>query len=863
MQDGLWFIESGRGAALPRTPEDGAAGGAAGTIGTEVTLPRCGGRVVSQDTKPNMAEKMRRSRAVMSLDRPAQLTLPHGLSVDSKVIAPSRTSRRPPQLCAGLMGIAMGSPDDVEIAQRGYKSDGASLDRSHDSLRSHDMSRFESGMSLDRDPVRRRELYNRHRGRTFDEECPQERSPSHSSDPKLRSKIPSTEEAFPEPTKRSVSTSERKKSKTDCESASSLQDTTSNHSSGLFEKHFGRNKKQYKLEKSKRLSTSALYDRSPTEAFYNKTGSMRLSATELFEKFCSEDFSSLYGPGSHYDDVFKDDDHSKNYRRESRSSPHMRATSICKSDKNNERARSTTESNTVSDIIEEMRQENMNSSKPNSLPLSAYETKRKPVYLSLPVHNDSSSMNYNVTDQYEPCLGVIRKKRNSFKKEIMPNFKDRPLFEWCNSEFRPIDDDESPTVSKLTAEPTPEEITLDDSRSFSSDVFASNEDISLHESCNKVSRGRLVHQRGIDKEELTLSTKSNSLTIEEESLSFDKSLKSPDDTWSVTERIEYYAENPRRSVKVEKPSISHLRCGSFEQCSKVDQFLKQKDESADKNTYTVVNAEPNDKNSYFDEKAELEYSAESYEIGDKAFATHIEKLYSKQHFSDSHATFVLFEDDRSSVKDAIYEHTEQDTQSLIDYSSETEEISGFCDINEENMERKNDKASHSIWVAINAFEKIEKYAERAKQLREQMKDPNNSLCSSQEQNEDVNEIQNPDLTKSTSESNKDASHLSTQDDNNKPNSGDAQLSPMIPKIPPRLSMQKLRLINIEGTIAMANENKASSKDCPGNSKDTAHAEASEIIKSKNKEGKKSFFRLQKNKSDDLITVPKKSKCFPL
>lgn len=65
------------------------------------------------------------------------------------------------------------------------------------------------------------------------------------------------------------------------------------------------------MDKSKRASSSALYERaprSPTEAFYNATGSTRLSSQELFEKFCSEDFTSLYG---REDDRRKRPPHSK------------------------------------------------------------------------------------------------------------------------------------------------------------------------------------------------------------------------------------------------------------------------------------------------------------------------------------------------------------------------------------------------------------------------------------------------------------------------------------------------------------------------------------------------------------------------
>ncbi|KAI5636097.1 protein-tyrosine phosphatase domain-containing protein [Phthorimaea operculella] len=69
-------------------------------------------------------------------------------------------------------------------------------------------------------------------------------------------------------------------------------------SQGVFERRLPRIYKIGLMDKSKRASSSALYDqreRSPTEAFYNTTGSTRLSSQELFEKFCSEDFTSLYG----------------------------------------------------------------------------------------------------------------------------------------------------------------------------------------------------------------------------------------------------------------------------------------------------------------------------------------------------------------------------------------------------------------------------------------------------------------------------------------------------------------------------------------------------------------------------------------
>ncbi|RVE47731.1 hypothetical protein evm_007620 [Chilo suppressalis] len=96
------------------------------------------------------------------------------------------------------------------------------------------------------------------------------------------------------------------------------------HSQGVFERRLPRIYKFGLMDKSKRASSSALYertDRSPTEAFYNATGSTRLSSQELFEKFCSEDFTSLYG---------RDDD-----RR--RRPPHSKSTGSSGSDVRHER----------------------------------------------------------------------------------------------------------------------------------------------------------------------------------------------------------------------------------------------------------------------------------------------------------------------------------------------------------------------------------------------------------------------------------------------------------------------------------------------------------------------------------------------
>lgn len=89
--------------------------------------------------------------------------------------------------------------------------------------------------------------------------------------------------------------------------------------SRLFDrqKYFGSAARE-RLEKSKRLSTSALYDKSPTEQLYkSKSGSGgRLSSIQLFEKFCSEDFGSLYSDSQGIDFVdesYEDDEEDYNY----------------------------------------------------------------------------------------------------------------------------------------------------------------------------------------------------------------------------------------------------------------------------------------------------------------------------------------------------------------------------------------------------------------------------------------------------------------------------------------------------------------------------------------------------------------------
>lgn len=96
-------------------------------------------------------------------------------------------------------------------------------------------------------------------------------------------------------------------------------------SQGIFERRLPKMYKFGLMDKCKRASSSALYertDRSPTEAFYNATGSTRLSSQELFEKFCSEEFTSLYG---------RDDE-----RR--RRAPHSKSTGSSGSDVRRERA---------------------------------------------------------------------------------------------------------------------------------------------------------------------------------------------------------------------------------------------------------------------------------------------------------------------------------------------------------------------------------------------------------------------------------------------------------------------------------------------------------------------------------------------
>lgn len=96
-------------------------------------------------------------------------------------------------------------------------------------------------------------------------------------------------------------------------------------SQGIFERRLPKIYKFGLMDKCKRASSSALYERrerSPSEEFYNETGSMRLSSQELFEKFCSEDFRSLYG---------REDD-------KRRRTPHSKSTGSSGSDVRHEKA---------------------------------------------------------------------------------------------------------------------------------------------------------------------------------------------------------------------------------------------------------------------------------------------------------------------------------------------------------------------------------------------------------------------------------------------------------------------------------------------------------------------------------------------
>lgn len=276
MKDELWFIEFGRGAALPTTPEE--------------TSPSAAPRRQGGGGRPA------RPRRGLSLDRllpaAARPPLPHAATVE----APRRPRRDRPPLRRSIR-----LEDDDAAAEerrrvfhhgpRAPSFDEGDASDEHDECECVRLSLERSGPSAEETDY----------------------------EPELAVSPPSVEPAPPDP--RPVSSDRALADRRDGPLA--LRAPSRAHSQGVFERRLPRIYK-FGLDKSKRASSSALYertDRSPTEAFYNATGSTRLSSQELFEKFCSEEFTSLYG---------RDDD-----RR--RRPPHSKSTGSSGSDVRHER----------------------------------------------------------------------------------------------------------------------------------------------------------------------------------------------------------------------------------------------------------------------------------------------------------------------------------------------------------------------------------------------------------------------------------------------------------------------------------------------------------------------------------------------
>lgn len=283
MKDELWFIEFGRGAALPTTPEE-----------TSPSAPRDARR----QGGPGRPARPRRG---LSLDRllpaAARPTLPHAATVDP----PRRPRRDRPPL---RRSIRLEDDDAAAEERRRVFVHGPRAPSFDEGDASDEREECECGrLSLERSGPSA------------------ETADDTDYEPELAVSPPSAEPAPPDP--RPVSSDRALADRRDGPLV--LRAPSRTHSQGVFERRLPRIYKFGLMDKSKRASSSALYertDRSPTEAFYNATGSTRLSSQELFEKFCSEEFTSLYG---------RDDD-----RR--RRPPHSKSTGSSGSDVRHERA---------------------------------------------------------------------------------------------------------------------------------------------------------------------------------------------------------------------------------------------------------------------------------------------------------------------------------------------------------------------------------------------------------------------------------------------------------------------------------------------------------------------------------------------
>ncbi|GBP89864.1 Receptor-type tyrosine-protein phosphatase kappa [Eumeta japonica] len=264
----LWFIEFGRGAALPTTPEE---------------------------TSPAAAPARPRPRRGLSLDRLAPATrhpLPHSATLDAPSAAAAATRRRRPDRPPLRRSLRLADEEPAADERRRIFMHGprpSSFDEG-------DVSDHEEGCECSR------AVLTRSRGPSAETPDEQELILSAPEEPPLPPPLP------PRPHLRGVS-SDRALCDERCRNAGSPTRPARALSQGIFERRLPRIYRFGLIDKSKRASSSALYDRgdvSPTEAFYNPTGSTRLSSQELFEKFCSEEFTSLYGreneqrrPGAH------------------------------------------------------------------------------------------------------------------------------------------------------------------------------------------------------------------------------------------------------------------------------------------------------------------------------------------------------------------------------------------------------------------------------------------------------------------------------------------------------------------------------------------------------------------------------------
>ncbi|KAJ2948621.1 hypothetical protein O0L34_g7875 [Tuta absoluta] len=259
--DELWFIEFGRGAALPTTPEE--------------TSPS------PKDKRP--AQKPPRPRRGLSLDRllpsSSRPSLPHAVTLEAPPRRPRR-DRPPLRRSIRLEDDETAVEERRRVFSHGPRApsfDEGDVSDEHDE---HECSCAHT--SLERS------------GPSAD--TPDEDEFDYESE-FVASPPPEPPPPDPRPPSRGVS-SERMLA--DRREALAHRGPPRAQSQGVFERRLPRIYKIGLMDKSKRASSSALYDRtererSPTEAFYNTTGSTRLSSQELFEKFCSEDFTSLYG----------------------------------------------------------------------------------------------------------------------------------------------------------------------------------------------------------------------------------------------------------------------------------------------------------------------------------------------------------------------------------------------------------------------------------------------------------------------------------------------------------------------------------------------------------------------------------------